>query len=103
MDATEKQKTSNATSSGIDVFRNLRQAITDPWEVLFLRTEGIHAHGYHREACQMAVHLAHQLLRDPPDLISPQATIMISNKLGEESGAIPKVSDFLRGEKYPCH
>ena len=29
-----------------EVFRNLRRSIEDEWEVLFMRAEGIHAHGY---------------------------------------------------------
>ncbi|XP_059097624.1 zinc finger SWIM domain-containing protein 8-like [Tigriopus californicus] len=53
----------------VDVFRNLRPKIEDPWEVLYMRAEGIHAHGYQSEACKMAVHLAHDLLKHPPDLL----------------------------------
>ena len=53
----------------LDVFRNLRRTIEDPWEVLFMRAEGLHAHGYQARASSMAVELAHQLLKNPPDLI----------------------------------
>ena len=42
-----------ANGQKLDVFRNLRQTISDPWEVLFMRAEGIHAHGYHAHACQV--------------------------------------------------
>ena len=53
----------------LDVFRNLRQNIEDPWEVLFMRAEGIHAHGYQAHACQMAVQLAHDMWKNPPNLV----------------------------------
>ena len=33
-----------------------------------MRAEGIHAHGYHAHACQMAVDLAKQMLKNPPNL-----------------------------------
>ena len=42
-----------ANGQRLDVFRNLRHTIEDPWEVLFMRAEGIHAHGYHAHACQV--------------------------------------------------
>ena len=53
----------------IDVFKNLRK-IEDAWEILFMRAEGIHAHGYQAHACDMAVRLALDMLKNPPDLIT---------------------------------
>jgi hypothetical protein len=38
-----------------------------------MRAEGIHAHGYQDRSCSMAVQLAHQLLKNPPDLLSEAA------------------------------
>ena len=65
--STEVNKSDN--KHNIDVFRNLRRNISDPWEVLFMRAEGLHAHGHHREASQIARHLAEELLKNPPDLL----------------------------------
>ena len=33
-----------------------------------MRAEGIHAHGYHLHALQMAVDLAKEMLQNPPNL-----------------------------------
>lgn len=41
----------------------------DPWNVLFARSEGLHAHGHSLEACALAVRLAHELLANPPNLM----------------------------------
>ncbi|CAG9823361.1 unnamed protein product, partial [Phaedon cochleariae] len=41
----------------------------DPWDVLFSRAEGLHAHGHNREACFLGVKLAEELLMHPPDLM----------------------------------
>ena len=64
----------------VDVFRNLRTNIEDPWEVLFMRAEGIHAHGYHNHACSMAVHLAHDMLKNPVDLMTEYNNNLPSTK-----------------------
>ena len=62
----------SVNESGLDVFRNLRTLDNlDRFEVLLMRAEGIYAHGYHSHACQMAVSLAEDLLRCPPDLTLP--------------------------------
>lgn len=50
-----------------NVFANLRR-IEDPWEVLFARAEGLHAHGHSKEACKLGVQLAKELLEHPPNL-----------------------------------
>ena len=60
----------SATSSGrsgvggpvaLNVFgHGLRSTIDNQWEVLFMRAEGLHAHGYQDRASSMAVQLAHQ-------------------------------------------
>ena len=51
----------------LDVFKNLRTSIDDPFEVEFMRAEGIYAHGYHSHACRIAVALAQKRLKSPPD------------------------------------
>ena len=60
----------------VDVFKNLRlnKGSEDKdkseiaWDVKFMRAEGIHAHGYHLHALQMAVDLAKEMLQNPPNL-----------------------------------
>lgn len=42
---------------------------TDPWDVLFARAEGLHAHGHTKEACILGVRLAEELLANPPNLM----------------------------------
>lgn len=50
------------------IFANLKKS-DDPWDVLFARAEGLHAHGHSREACFLGVKLAEELLAHPPDLM----------------------------------
>ncbi|EEZ97539.2 zinc finger SWIM domain-containing protein 8 homolog [Tribolium castaneum] len=50
------------------VFTNVRKC-DDPWDVLFARAEGLHAHGHSKEACILGVKLAEELLANPPDLM----------------------------------
>ncbi|KAJ8948389.1 hypothetical protein NQ314_008429 [Rhamnusium bicolor] len=50
------------------MFSSLRKC-DDPWDVLFARAEGLHAHGHNREACILGVKLAEELLMNPPDLM----------------------------------
>lgn len=51
-----------------NIFANLKKS-DDPWDVLFARAEGLHAHGHSREACILGVKLAEELLAHPPDLM----------------------------------
>lgn len=50
------------------VFSSIKKC-DDPWDVLFSRAEGLHAHGHSREACILGVKLAEELLAHPPDLM----------------------------------
>ena len=74
---------SNTANDGskeeIDIFKNVRQ-LEDPWEILFMRAEGIHAHGYQTHACDMAVQLALDMLKNPPDLISDAPPLALKGK-----------------------
>lgn len=60
----QKEKVEDKNS----IFANLKRA-DDPWDVLFARAEGLHAHGHSREACILGVKLAEELLEHPPDLM----------------------------------
>ena len=69
----------NETKEGEDVFKNLRK-IDDPWEILMMRAEGLHAHGYQAQACEMAVRLALDMLKNPPDFITDAPPISFKGK-----------------------
>ncbi|XP_075215319.1 zinc finger SWIM domain-containing dorado [Lycorma delicatula] len=60
-------------------FVNIRGP-TDPWEILFARAEGLHAHGHSKEACTLGVKLAEQLLANPPDLMIDVPPMMSKGK-----------------------
>lgn len=62
--STKMDDTEDKTS----MFSSLRRC-DDPWDVLFSRAEGLHAHGHSREACRLGVKLAEELLMNPPDLM----------------------------------
>lgn len=53
---------------GDEQIKVIIKAISDPNEVLLARTEALHAHGLTKEACTLAVELAHNLLNHPPNL-----------------------------------
>ncbi len=58
-----------------------------------MRAEGIHAHGYHLEASSMAVDLANDLLKNPPDLTATNSRIDRENKTeSSENGAATATS-----------
>lgn len=65
--AQRESKSADTTQSGT-LFANLKLC-DDPWDVLFARAEGLHAHGHSREACMLGVTLAEELLANPPDLM----------------------------------
>ena len=50
-------------------FELLVKKIEDPLEILFARAEALHAHGFTREACRLAVQLAEEMLNNPPNLM----------------------------------
>lgn len=65
---TQKEAKNLDASDKTSVFANLKRT-DDPWDVLFSRAEGLHAHGHSREACLLGVTLAEELLANPPDLM----------------------------------
>ena len=99
----------------LDIFKNLRKYFSaiyqqyynllfqpsiedlDKFEVLFMRAEGIYAHGYHSHACKMAVSLAQDLLKSPPDLTLP------SNVATEATGAKGKKKRILAASHSLTH
>ena len=69
----------DSSKEEVDIFKNLRK-LEDPWEILFMRAEGIHAHGYQSHAAEMAVRLAGDMLKNPPDLITDAPPIAMKGK-----------------------
>lgn len=55
-------------TSKLPIFSNIRPT-EDAWDILFARAEGLHAHGYDREACILGIRLAEELLAHPPNLM----------------------------------
>ncbi|CAG9765145.1 unnamed protein product [Ceutorhynchus assimilis] len=70
--ATAETSTSQAvidqSDSQSEVFSETRKC-EDPWDTLFARAEGLHAHGHSKEACILGVKLAEELLANPPNLM----------------------------------
>lgn len=62
-DADKMEKWQNAEAEGT------AGGCADEWEVLFARSEGLHAHGHGREASALGVRLARELLARPPLLV----------------------------------
>lgn len=54
--------------------------LKDPWEIMFARAEGLHAHGHNREACLLGVKLAEELLENPPNLMVELPPVMAKGK-----------------------
>lgn len=67
---TSNQKTEKLedADSKDNMFSNIKKC-EDPWDVLFSRAEGLHAHGHSKDACILGVKLAEELLANPPDLM----------------------------------
>ncbi|XP_068989198.1 zinc finger SWIM domain-containing protein 8 homolog isoform X2 [Neodiprion pinetum] len=61
------------------VLGNLKKT-EDPWDILFARAEGLHAHGHAREACTLGVQLAEELLANPPDLMIEVPPLPVKGK-----------------------
>lgn len=74
-----------AANSG-SVLGNLKKT-EDPWDILFARAEGLHAHGHAREACTLGVQLAEELLANPPDLMIEVPPMPVKGKRKKVSHA----------------
>ena len=82
----------DSSKEEVDIFKNLRK-LEDPWEILFMRAEGIHAHGYQSHAAEMAVRLAMDMLKNPPDLITDAPPIAMKGKKRRVCAASHQVRD----------
>ena len=49
-------------------------------QIMFSRAEALHAHGYTKHACQLAIQLAEEMLANPPALDVPPAS-NLSNRV----------------------
>lgn len=52
----------------------------DPYEIMFARAEGLHAHGHNREACILGAKLAEELLENPPNLMLELPPVVTKGK-----------------------
>uniref|UniRef100_A0A4W3HL92 Zinc finger, SWIM-type containing 8 n=1 Tax=Callorhinchus milii TaxID=7868 RepID=A0A4W3HL92_CALMI len=67
--AKEEGKQEGNNEEEQDIFTGLKPLEQENrMEVLFACAEALYAHGYHNEACRLAVDLARDLLANPPDL-----------------------------------
>lgn len=64
----QKEPKQEESESKPSVFASIKKS-EDPWDILFARAEGLHAHGHGKEACTLGVKLAEELLANPPDLM----------------------------------
>ena len=63
-----------------DPFDVTVKKIEDKMEILFARAEALHAHGFTREACRLAVHLAEEMLINPVNLMQEVANALPRGK-----------------------
>ncbi|CAG0886031.1 unnamed protein product [Cyprideis torosa] len=73
------KRASSAEESEARLFSNIKK-IEEPLEILFARAEALHAHGHSREASNLAVKLANELLENPPDLMVNVPFVMNKGK-----------------------
>lgn len=62
--------------------------IDDDVEISFAQCEGLHAHGFTKESCQLAVLLAKQLLENPPDLMIEIPPPIVSSQTSSSLSSI---------------
>ncbi|KAK6633958.1 hypothetical protein RUM44_004565 [Polyplax serrata] len=74
----------------------------DPWDVLFARSEGLHAHGHVLEACALAVRLAHELLANPPNLMIELPQIQTKGKRRKVNPASHQISCLASATLAKC-
>ncbi|KAF0307970.1 Zinc finger SWIM domain-containing protein 8 [Amphibalanus amphitrite] len=78
--AEGQQREGEAAPTDEERVLNSIRPVTDHWEVLFARAEGLHAHGFTPDACRIGVTLAQQLLSNPPDLTVEPAVAQAKTK-----------------------
>ena len=87
---------------GFNVVANLKR-IEDPWEILFARAEGLHAHGHSKDACVLGVKLADELLANPPDLtLEPPAAPTGKGKKRKVNPASHQISCLASATLAKC-
>ncbi|KAL0280565.1 UNVERIFIED_CONTAM: hypothetical protein PYX00_001825 [Menopon gallinae] len=74
----------------------------DPWEILFARAEGLHAHGHGPEACTLAVRLAVELLANPPNLLVELPQISTKGKRRRVNPASHQISCLASATLAKC-
>lgn len=74
----------------------------DPWDILFARAEGLHAHGHGLEACTLAVRLALELLANPPNLMIELPQIPTKGKRRKVNPASHQISCLASATLAKC-
>lgn len=59
----------NYPKSDVDDLFALAHVQQSNWDIKFSRCEALMSHGYSHQACVMAVELAEEMLRRPPNLL----------------------------------
>ena len=70
-------------------------------QIMFSRAEALHAHGYTRNACKLAIELAEEMLDNPPELNNPPPS-NLSNRVSQTSLSTPG-PNFIELLKYTGH
>ncbi|XP_046667427.1 zinc finger SWIM domain-containing protein 8 homolog isoform X2 [Homalodisca vitripennis] len=78
------------------------QGLEDPWDILFARAEGLHAHGHAREACTLGVRLAEEMLAHPPDLMIEIPPIQAKGKRKKVNPASHQLSVIASNTLAKC-
>ncbi|XP_033644058.1 zinc finger SWIM domain-containing protein 8-like [Asterias rubens] len=64
------EQTPKKKSDAPNPFSRIKR-MEDKIEIMFSRAEALHAHGYTRNACKLAIELAEEMLDNPPELNNP--------------------------------
>ncbi|RWS16893.1 zinc finger SWIM domain-containing protein 8-like protein, partial [Dinothrombium tinctorium] len=67
--STQRKNSGNSSNNLEENFVVIVKKMEDPFEILFARAEALHAHGLSREASQLAIQLAEEILTNPPNLM----------------------------------
>ncbi|XP_026286597.1 zinc finger SWIM domain-containing protein 8 homolog isoform X2 [Frankliniella occidentalis] len=98
----DKKDDKNRLSPTIDKLLDNVKKETDPWETLFARAEGLHAHGHSKDACTLAVQLAEELLANPPELMIDVPPLISRGKRKKVNPASHNVSCLATATLSKC-
>uniref|UniRef100_A0A1B6CIJ5 SWIM-type domain-containing protein n=2 Tax=Clastoptera arizonana TaxID=38151 RepID=A0A1B6CIJ5_9HEMI len=94
-------KESSSENFSEAILNNL-QGLQDPWDILFARAEGLHAHGHTREACILGVKLAEEMLANPPNLMIELPPVQSKGKRKKVNPASHQLSVIASNTLAKC-